>query len=177
MVSNRIDAGSGTGSLVIMPNRSMSWAANKILLGFMTFFLAMVSILFASMGLWPVIPWAGLELIVLWLSVYFTYLRLQRCELVTVTDTEVIYQAGRRSPEHEVRFPRCWTRFVVTYPKRGEGPAALYFRYQGQDTEVGRDLNRDEKKELMTCLRRVLRSVLDSRNASPDGLGPGPMYG
>ncbi|HKK14734.1 MAG TPA: DUF2244 domain-containing protein [Gammaproteobacteria bacterium] len=157
MVDGQLDRHTGTGSLLLVPNRSWSWDRNRRFLVLTSaLVMGLPGTLALMFGWWPMLPVAGLELAVLWWVTYRLMLRLQFREVVSLTDTEVIVQAGRRGPEQEVHLPRVWTRLVVRpgpshwYLKR------LYLRYAGRETELARYLNAEDKDRVERELRRAL---------------------
>ena len=58
-------------------------------------------------------------------------------------------------PETEACYPRHWTRLVV---RRGPRPARarqLFLRCHGQEVEVGRALNCEDKLHFIECFRKA----------------------
>ena len=67
-----MDAQNGRPSdvLVIQPNRSLSWSTTKGVFVFFALCLGLVAGYFYSLGAWLVIPFAGLELLIIGLGLY-----------------------------------------------------------------------------------------------------------
>lgn len=154
MIEQDHDAATGGSRLLLLPNQSLTWESNKAFLQIVSMLVLAIAAVFAANGHWPVVPFAVLDLSLLWGALYLTLMRLQDKELVTVTDTEIIVQRGRRRAEQEVHLPRHWTRLVVRrdrYRKR-----RLYLRCHGKEVELAGALNCDDRKQLVTELSRMM---------------------
>ncbi len=165
MIERHDDVAAGGTELLLLPNQSLSWASNKAFLQIISVLVLTIAAVFAVDGHWFVLPFAVLELLLLWGALYFTLQRLQDRELITVTDAEIIVQRGRRRVEQEVHLPRHWARLVVRrdrYRKR-----RLYLRSHGREVELALSLNCDDRKQLVAELGRLL-----SRDRVVDTRGP-----
>ena len=154
MIEQAHDAETGGSRLLLLPNQSLTWESNKAFLQIVSMLVLAIGAVFAANGHWPVLPFAGMDLALLWGAFYLVLARLQDKELVTVTDTEIIVQRGRRRVEQEVRLPRHWTRLLVRrdrYRKR-----RLYLRCHGKEVELAGALNCDDRKRLVTALNRLM---------------------
>lgn len=156
MIENQLQ--SGLGHLLLTPNRSLSWQGNKLLLVSVGLILIATTAGFATMGAWMIAPFAGLELLALFLGLYITALRQHDREVLTFTPSEVCLQRGRLHPHQEFRFPREWARFIVrTSPYRAH-PRRLLLRCHGREVEVARYLSEDDREALIAELRTVVQS-------------------
>ena len=62
--------------LVITANRSMSWHQNKQILAFMFCVNMAIALSWAAMGAWMVLPFAGLEIALVGLGMYYVSWKL-----------------------------------------------------------------------------------------------------
>ncbi len=144
--------------LALVPNCSLSWPQTQrvgLVLGLP---LMVVGTLFAYAGLWPVLPFMAATVLSLWAALYITNLRQRRREVLTITDSQVILQRGRRRPETEARYPRHGTRLVVRRGPRPGRARQLFLRCHGQEVEVGRALNCEDKRYFIDCFRKAAAS-------------------
>lgn len=146
----------GGSQFVIRPNCSLGWRGAKRYLLLQSAVVLAAAAPMVWMGGWPVLPFAGAELLALTAAFYWVILRSQRIEVVSVAGDRVVIQRGRRGPEETAEFPRAWARVALE-----EGPAELdrsrlYIRFQGRQTEVGADLTNPEKARLAEELTRAL---------------------
>lgn len=111
---------------------------------------------FALIGAWLILPFAGLEMVVLGVGLYLGACRSAACEVVSIHDDVVEIQKGRRAPVQVCRFQRAWARVNMWRPVGGWLPSRLTIRSQGREVEIGADLNEDERESLARDLRRVI---------------------
>jgi uncharacterized membrane protein len=141
---------------VIRPNRSLSWRGNLL------FFLIMVIIsfgiagVFAAVGYWVVLPFAGLEMTVLGVALYLCSVRISRCEVISIDNGTVEVVVGRHSPESSYTFDRHWARIVLDPPRARGHPSRLFLRSHGRELEVGACLNNEERQQLARALEKSL---------------------
>lgn len=156
MIEQHIEPGAESGYLVIRPNHSMTWVANRRWMTLLSLATLGLAVLFALRGLWPILIAALIQVTWLWLAVYKVALDCQRRECVRFTDAEIVIHRGRYRPVQELRFPRGWTRLVV---KRGmplRCPMRLFLRCYGREIELGGYLREDERQRLADTLRPLL---------------------
>ena len=79
---------------IIKPNSSLSWKGNKIFF-FMLFFVSFViAFSFAMAGMWLIVPFTGLEMILLGSALTYCYIKNSQCEIVKIDGGEVVKNSG-----------------------------------------------------------------------------------
>ena len=79
---------------IIKPNSSLSWKGNKIFF-FMLFFVSFViAFSFAMVGMWLIVPFTGLEMILLGSALTYCYIKNSQCEIVKIDGGEVVKNSG-----------------------------------------------------------------------------------
>lgn len=146
----------------IRPNRSLSWREAKIVYGGIGLVCLSIALGCASLGYWPVLPFAGLELFALGSAYYLVALDGQRREVVRVDEHTVAVEKGRRRFEQSWRFTRAWTSVIVSRPSISWYPTRLLLRSHGKEIELGGFLDEGERRALATELRRALIAPWDS---------------
>lgn len=143
---------------VIRPHRSLSWAqVKRVYIGMAVVSLA-IAVGFAMQGFWPVLPFAGLELLALGGALYLCTLEGHRSDVVCVDTHTVTVEKGRRTPDDTWEFNRAWTQVklfrsrVVWYPSR------LVLRSAGKEVEVGDFLTEGERLRLAEQLREAIQA-------------------
>jgi uncharacterized membrane protein len=116
-----------------------------------------IGMLFAIYGYWPVLPFAGLEVVVLGAAFYLCLSRSQIREVVTVNDDRVMVEKGRRQPEQHWECPRAWARVIMERPPFAWYPSRLSVVFQGRRVEIGRFLSEVDRQSLAAELQGVLR--------------------
>jgi uncharacterized membrane protein len=142
---------------VLRPNQSLSWYWAVRIYAVITTCLLGIGIVFAIHGFWPVLPFAGLEVVVLGASFYLCLLRSQIREVVTVNDDQVKVDKGRRQPEEHWECPRAWARVIMERSPLAWYPSRLSVVFQGRRVEIGRFLNEADRQSLAAELQGVIR--------------------
>jgi len=142
---------------VIRPNCSLPWrGALKVYLVIAASCLG-IGLAFAMHGFWPVLPFAGLEVVVLGAAFYLCVSRGQIREVVTVNADIVTVEKGRRQPLEHWECPRAWARVILEHSPIIWYPSRLAVAFQGQQVEIGRLLNEQERCELAEELKGAIR--------------------
>ena len=123
----------------------------------MTSCLLGIGIVFAIHGYWPVLPFAGLEVVVLGVAFYLCLSRSQLREVVTVNDDRVMVDKGRRQPEQHWECPRAWARVILERAPIAWYPSRLALVFQGRRVELGQFLNEADRQGLAAELQDVIR--------------------
>ena len=106
---------------------------------------------FALLGAWLILPFAGLEMLVLWLAFRYIDRRAGDFERIAIAGDRVeieVCEAGRRT-RYELN--RCWAQLVG-----GDGER-LALRSHGREIEIGRYLNDEQRYALGREIGRHLR--------------------
>ena len=141
---------------VIRPNRSISWRGTKRLFLAMVLLSMVIALSFGAVGFWPVIPFAGIELLALGTALYLCARRCHWSEVVSVRRYCVEVEKGRHRPEERWLFPRVWANVVLLHPCYQQHPSRLVIRSHGREVELGAFLNEWERRALAKDLRQAI---------------------
>ena len=156
---------------MIRPNQSLSWRAAVQVYTAIALCCAGIALAFALHGLWTVLPFAGFEIAVLGLAFYLTFTRSQVREVVSVTEVAVSVERGRHAPREHWECPRAWARINLERPAIAWYPSRLSIAFQGQQVEIGRFLNEEERCALAVELEQAIR-----REDRPQGAASGQAH-
>ncbi len=118
-----------------------------------------ISAVFATAGAWLVLPFAGLEWLLLAYCLHLSLNDSAQQEVITISDAMVKVEKGRDRPEQVYRFQRAWVMLnCVQSPIKGR-PSRLSLRLHGKEVEIGRFLLEPERQ----ALARELKVLLNSR--------------
>jgi uncharacterized membrane protein len=156
MIGQETQQKNNQSRFVIMPNRSLSWHGNLIFFLFMVVISFGIAGAFAMLGYWVVLPFAGLEMIVLGAALYLCSVRSSRCEVISLANDTVEVVIGRHKPEHSHTFNRYWMRVVLTPPRARGHPSRLLLCSHGRELEIGACLNNEERQQLARALEKSL---------------------
>jgi uncharacterized membrane protein len=160
MVRSDVEIGSRSTQTVytIEPNRSLSWQQSKWLFVFLSGSLLLVSLYFASLGAWLVLPFTGLEILLVGLAIYFQSCCAHRKQYVRIDQSQVEI-GDSRHPAPLVSFPKAWSQIVQIRDRNGWYPSRLLVGSHGEFVEVGKDLLEDERESLARQLRCAIGSA------------------
>lgn len=139
-------------SLVLTPNRSMSWQGNLILWCGFSMLVVVIVMVLALAGAWVVVPFAGLELLGLLAGLYYTSRKCHRQEVLHINPETVRLEKGLYEKEQEWEMPRQWVRVYLTMPMRGWKPPSLQLVHRDTEVSFASFLNQDDTKDLVAFL-------------------------
>jgi uncharacterized membrane protein len=157
----------------LIPHCSLSVRGALVFFGsvcFVTFAVAGVATL---LGFWPVLPFAGAEMLLLGWALHSNMQRRFQREIIHITETEVVIEqsdsiGGRANPRRIV-FPRHWSRVKIRRPKSPLHRSQLVIESHGHRREVGKFLTEEERLQLADELRQLVGDM----NRSPELPGAG----
>ena len=115
-----------------------------------------VAVFFASFGMWPILPFAGLELFLLGLALGLSMRRGQEGEVITVESDRVIVESRQSGGTASREFARLWARVELRRAPRSGHPSRLVILSHGQGVEVGRALTESARRELYRRLEKMI---------------------
>ena len=142
-------------SWLARPNHSLSVTGAQVLFIVAASISGLIALAFSFFGAWPVIPFTGIELAVLWWA-------LRRCEKSTNDFERITLEAGRLTVEtrkgesverHE--FHPCWAQLLWDRPAP-PGNQRLLIRSHGKAVEIGSLLTEEQKMALAKELKKAL---------------------
>jgi uncharacterized membrane protein len=140
----------------LCPNRSLDWRTTKrVFLGFAVC-MALFSLYWVAKGAWLVLPFFGLELLVLGLGLYLSALASSRREVIEIDGPELRVLRGGRRLEQTECLPRYWSRVVLSTDPGGWYPSRLWLVAHGRRVQGGAALVEAERLALAADLTRHL---------------------
>jgi uncharacterized membrane protein len=156
VVAAECDSSNKNGRFLIRPDCSLTTRGMLVFFaGICTLSLAVAAGL-SLLGAWPILPFAGLEMLALAVCLYQLSRRSQDCEVISVRDRIVEVDKHRRGRSRRYRFERVWARVALSRDPRGWYPSRLTIRSHGHEVEVGRCLNEHDRTWLARDLSRLI---------------------
>lgn len=140
--------------LLMSPNRSMSWQGNVRILASLFALSGLIISAMLYVGAWPVVPFAGLELIAVTAALYYTALRCRQQEVLIIESDALRLEKGIYKLESQWELPRRYTRLVMTEPAHPWTPPALHLRHRETEVPLAPFLNVDDNARLVQALQR-----------------------
>ena len=142
--------------IIVKPNKSASWRTNLYALIAISIPSLGAAIGFALLGAWPILPFAGAELMALAGALYYVSWNLEYRQVVTVSEQFIRVEKGYFVPKRTWLWARSETAVNVISPKnKWEGPQ-LWLHNRESRTAIGEFLNKDESEDLLKRLRAEL---------------------
>lgn len=148
MVAERTNAITQERQFLIRPDCSLSWRGSVIVFCGISLISLTIALGFLAQGLWMVLPFAGLELLVLGGAFYHCALKLSRCEMISIGGSVIAIQRGRRTRREFVSFPREDAAIELIPPSYRGHPTRLFIGVRQRMIEIGRCLSDEERDRL-----------------------------
>jgi len=157
MVSRQINSETGFTQIVVRANKSMSWRANVILAASLGALSAVFGGVIAAFGFWMVLPFAGMEFLLVFFCLSKAYKRLGYTEVISRMGDKLLIESGYDKPVATSEMPSHWTQVKFEDPPSAFDVGRLSLQCSGKSLEIGQALNKEEKrmlyKEVLHCLR------------------------
>ncbi|MEX0730308.1 MAG: DUF2244 domain-containing protein [Aquisalimonadaceae bacterium] len=128
---------------------------------------------FTLAGYWPILPFAGLEIVALGAALYVSANRGNSREVVSIDGNIVEIAKGLRGPERSWVFDRIRSEVALKAPLHRWYPSRLVIRFRGTAVELGAFLTDGERESLAAELQHrigpmaVPGSYHESRSSLP----------
>lgn len=116
----------------------------------------------ALKGFWPILPFAGLEMVVLAWALKASLERRFHSQTIIVSEGEVSIESRERERCARVVFPRHWAQVKLRRPAASLHPSRLTIESHGRQCELGSFLTEEERRGLALRLKRLIGRVSES---------------
>ena len=145
--------------IVIRPNRSLSFRGMVWLFLAYLGLMAVIGLGFLGAGAWMVLPFAGVEVVVIFLIFYFVVYRHTNDHELVIIEGEtlsVISHNGSSQTHHE--FPRYWAKLKLERNEHRWYPSRLMLGCYGRFVEIGSGLREQDRQVLAKKLKNLMAS-------------------
>ena len=146
----------------ICPNCSLSVRAALLFFASMCFVSFTIAGLMASRGFWPILPFAGAEMLLLGWALRASMARRHQGQTITVTDADVSVELRDQAQSVQLVFPRHWAQVKLRRPASRLHPSRLTIESHGRQCELGSFLTEEERRGLALRLQRLIGRVNES---------------
>ena len=154
--------------IVLAPHVSLSVRGALVFFGLVCFATLGIASVATALGFWPVLPFAGAEMLLLGWALHSNMQRRFVRESIRVSDSEVIIEDEGANPRRVV-FPRHWAQVKIRRPQSSLHRGQLIIESSGRGREVGKFLTEEERRQLAVELQRLIGDM----NQSPELPGAG----
>ena len=145
--------------ILLKPNSSLTGATRILFLGSIFFICSVIGIGFFIAGGVMILPFAGLEIILVGTCVYLVVKRSYKQEIITLTPEKLKIEKGISKPNQFWEYFRIWAFVVVEKPKHPWYPAHIVITSKGERVPIGDFLTEKEKLDLVDKLRNIIDSL------------------
>jgi uncharacterized membrane protein len=153
MYSGEVGGGRGF-TLFSRRSSSLSPAGRILAFGSLAVVTVVISLGFAMHGAWPVVPFAGLEC----LGLYIAYRWLKRhqddYQCVSIDGERVVVETREGSEVRRSAFSRAWAQVVIE--DAADGQSGVFIRSHGRAVEIGKWLTGEARMETARRLKRQI---------------------
>lgn len=142
--------------VTLRPNNSLSWQGNLFFILSIALVTLPIAIGFALAGAWVVLPFYGLELLLLSISLYYLARRNARQEVIRISDQQVCIEKGLHRPTEQWIHPRSDTEVHIHHGRFIRDSSSITFHSGIARSEVGKFLNKRDKIKLANTLKRII---------------------
>lgn len=141
--------------IVMSPNRSLSWAQNKIIIAVFAVSCGGIAIMLAFFaGAWPVIPFAGLEITALAIALYYLSWKLNYRHILTLSDQHITIEKGVYRPRRKYRWNKHDSYLQITPARHDWEASKLCLRNPPEELSIGSFLGKTDTEQLVALLRQ-----------------------
>ena len=158
VTADRLEA-NNTFRLTLKPNRSISCMGNLIFLLLISTPILIIAFGFLYVGAPIILPFAGLEILIVLLASYYVYQKTNKQEIITISPEKLIIEKGKFRPETSIEFIREWAYVFVERAKHPWYPVHIVISSKGQRVPVGEFLTDDDKKIFIEKMDEIIREI------------------
>jgi uncharacterized membrane protein len=146
----------------LAPNCSLKPAGALVFFASTCLFSLAFALIFVLQGLWPVLPFWALEMLVLGLALRSSMRRGKYTQTVLITDSQISLVTHSRHGEQKQEFARHWAKVRLRSPPRRHGTSRLMIESRGQAFEIGSFLTEEDRCRLAERLRYLVGGMNES---------------
>jgi uncharacterized membrane protein len=121
-----------------------------------------IAAILTFMGFWPVLPFAGLEMLILGVALRLSLARRHHRQTIVVSESDVAVQSIIGKIHSEVVFPRHWAQVKLRRSTSRLHPSRLVIESHGRQCAVGDFLTEEERSGLYGELVGLIGRVNES---------------
>jgi len=133
---------------VLAPNIAPDWRQTMLIFAGISTVCLGIALVCTWYGLWPVLPFAGIEVTALGWALYKSARRSLDREVIHVVDNAVVVEKGCGRVEERFEMDRTWTDVQLRRRSRRWDETQLVLRSSEQSLIIGAFLDADERRSL-----------------------------
>lgn len=142
------------------PHRSLCAQSRLMLLVLLSIIPVLIAVGFAMVGLWPVSPFVGLELLALGFAFYCLNRHDNDYESITIVEDKVVIEKRSYQSTTQFIFNIYWVKLNIV--RATNGCLRLSFRSEGKEIHFGQHMDSQACRDLAERLKKILASTSNS---------------
>ena len=138
-------------SRVARRNNSLDSTGRLLVFAFIFVVSVGIACAFAALGAWMILPFAGLEMLVLYLAFHYVDRHAADYERIAIDGDRVQVEQHAAGRTQRFEFNRCWARVIAS----ADG-GRLALRSHGRELEIGHHMSGAQRRDLARALKRRL---------------------
>jgi len=143
-------------TFVARRNNSLSSSGRFLVLGSLAVVIFAIAVGFAFNGAWLVSPFAGLDILVVYLAFRYVERRADDYECIAFQDDKVVIESRQRGKTARFEFNRHWVQLTLV-EDRGGAPGPLLLRSHGKEVTFGTHLTGEQRAAVARRLKEHLK--------------------
>jgi len=145
----------GIPIITLLPNRSATWQQTRLFVAAICATTLTIGMALAVIGAWMVLPFSGLEAVLVAYLFYRVCLSTYQRQVITCGTDTITVQFGIHFPKRSWQLERSRTRLSVDAPAHPLDPLKMVIADGTHSNELGHFLNRDDKEQALAALRQA----------------------
>ncbi len=159
MITPSLNTDGFTGHILIEPNRPVSWQVNIRFIKIFALISFIISTVSMYHGFLLVMPFSGLEVIVVFVCLHYVYKRYSICQVIYFTSNRIVIESGKNSAEKHIEYQRHWSKFHIDKRLNYTIPQ-LFICSKGKSTEIGDFLGFEDKLILIDLIKKITTNFI-----------------
>jgi uncharacterized membrane protein len=139
--------------IILTPNRSATWQHNLHIIGLLSVVVFVISMFWAYMGVWIILPFAGAELAAVAYFIYRTSQNVHQQEVISMDANHVRIERGRHTPHFNIALAKEHCEFIITRPRHYLSAATIALEHCEDKLQLGAFLNRHDTDKLIDLIK------------------------
>lgn len=139
--------------ILLTPNRSMSWRGNQYFILSLLVLSGGIGVGFALLGAWVILPFAGLEMLMLSGALYYVSWKLNYRQVIHLAQDHLTIEKGYYSPKKAWRFKREDVALTIEPAQHQWATPTLRLQHKQEVIVIGEFLSQTDHKQLVDSLR------------------------
>jgi uncharacterized membrane protein len=144
--------------ILLRPNRSLSRRGGWLVFGVIAGFLTIITVGFALLGAWMILPFAGLEVVLVGVVTAWFARHHDDREWIVLEPTRVRIARREGKRQEQFEFQRYWARVRFERRRRRSAPSRLSIGSHGRFVEIGSQIGEVTRQVLARELKGALRA-------------------